>query len=142
MAYNPYYAPQNYQQQMYQPQQAYPTPQPTPQIQNGGFVPVPSEDVIPTYPVELGKCVTFKVEGKPIVVEKIRGFSQFEAPILKRYRLVEEEKQEEVKEATPDNIALDTIRGEIKAIWNEIATLKEPKKPATKKKEVVADDTE
>ena len=90
MAYNPYYAqPNNYPQQMYQPQQAYPTPQPTPQIQNGGFVPVPSEDVIPTYPVELGKCVTFKVEGKPIVVEKIRGFSQFEAHILKMYRIVE-----------------------------------------------------
>lgn len=143
MAYNPYYAPQNYPQQMYQPQQAnaYPTPQPTQQIQNGGFITVPSEEVIPTYPVALGNCVTFKIEGKPIVIEKIRGFSQFDAPILKRYRLVEEEKQEEVKEATPDNIALDTIRGEIKAIWNEIATLKEPKKPATKKKEV-ADDTE
>lgn len=136
MAYNPYYAPQNYQQQMYQPQTQ---PQ---QIQNGGFVNVPSEDVIPTYPVALGNCVTFKIDGKPIVIEKIRGFSQFEAPMIKRYRLVEEEKQEEVKEATPDNIALDTIRGEIKAIWGEIATLKEPKKPTSRKKEVVADDPE
>lgn len=135
MAYNPYYQ-QNYPQ--YQ-QTNYPT-QPQ-QIQNGGFVNVPSEDVIPTYPVALGNCVTFKIDGKPIVMEKIRGFSQFEAPKIKRYRLVEEE-QEEIKEATPENIALDSIKGEIKAIWNEIATLKEPKKPVPRKKEVVSDDTE
>lgn len=131
--YNPYqqnYPMGNYQQQA-QPQQ----------IQNGGFITVPSEDVIPTYPIALGNCVTFKIEGQPIVVEKTRGFSQFEAPVIKRFRLVEEEK-EVVKEATPDNVALDTIKGEIKAIWNEIATLKEPKKTVSRKKEVVADDSE
>lgn len=131
MAYNPYY----------QYQQTFPTQTQQPQqIQNGGFVNVPSEDVIPNYPVALGNCVTFKIDGKPIVVEKIRGFSQFEAPMIKRYRLVEEE-QEVVKEATPENVALDSIKGEIKAIWNEIASLKEPKKP-TRKKEVVADESE
>lgn len=135
MAYNPYY------QQNYPPYQQTNYPTQPQQIQNGGFVNVPSEDVIPTYPVALGNCVTFKIDGKPIVMEKIRGFSQFEAPIIKRYRLVEEE-QEEIKEATPENIALDSIKGEIKAIWNEIATLKEPKKPISRKKEVVADDTE
>lgn len=139
--YNPYqYYPQ--QQTAYQQQMNVAQPQQPQQIQNGGFITVPNEDVVYTYPIALGNCITFKVEGQPIVIEKIKGFSQFEAPIIKRYRLVEEEKQEVVKEATPDNIALDTIKGEIKAIWNEIATLKEPKKPVSRKKEVATDDTE
>ena len=133
---NPYYY-QNMPQ--YLPQQQIPQQQ-MPQIQNGGFVPVPSEEAINTYPVEMGKCVTFKVIGKPIVIEKT-VFSQFESPMINRYRLVKEETEEEVKEATPENIALDSVREEIKAIWSEIATLKEPKKPVAKKKEV-ADDTE
>jgi hypothetical protein len=123
--------------QQYYPNNAYPTQtsQPTQQIQNGGFVTVPSEEVIPTYPVALGNCVTFKIEGKPIVIEKIRGFSQFEAPVIKRYRLVEEE-VEDVKEATPDNIALDSIKGEIKSIWSAIEEIKNaPKKSTPRRKD-------
>lgn len=114
--------------------------QQTPQIQSGGFIPIQHESMVDTYPVEMGKCVTFKVVGKPIVIEKTI-FSQFEPPMINRYRLVKEEAEEEVKDATPENIALDSLKGEIKAIWNEIANLKEPRRPVPKKKEV-ADDTE
>lgn len=143
--YNPYqqYYPNTYQPQvnnMQMPQVANST-QNQPQIQNGGFIPVPNEDMVHTYPVEMGKCVTFKVEGKPIVLEKIRGFSQFEAPIIKRYRLIEEEKQDDVKEATQENVVLDSVREEIKAIWGEIASLKESKRPIPNKKKEVGDDT-
>lgn len=137
--YNPY---QYYPQQAYQQQMNVAQSQQPQQIQNGGFITVPNEEVVYTYPIALGNCITFKVEGQPIVIEKIKGFSQFEAPIIKRYRLVEEEKQDDVKEATTENIALDSIKGEIKAIWNEIATLKEPKKPVSRKKEVASDDPE
>ena len=130
------YPYQNY----YQPPQMYQQAQQTPQIQSGGFIPIQHESMVDTYPVEMGKCVTFKVVGKPIVIEKTI-FSQFEPPMINRYRLVKEEAEEEVKEATHENIALDSLKGEIKAIWNEIANLKESRRPVPKKKEV-ADDTE
>lgn len=128
--YQPYYPNNTYQTQA----------QSTQQIQNGGFIPIQHESMVDTYPVEMGKCVTFKVVGKPIVIEKTI-FSQFEPPMINRYRLVKEEAEEEVKEATPENIAIDSIKEEIKAIWSELSALKEPKKPYSKKKEV-ANDTE
>ena len=97
MPYNPYsyqqYYPQNYQQnyqQQAQPQQ--------PQIQNGGFLPAPNENYVNSYPVGAGNCITFKIEGKPIVIEKSMGFSQLESPKIKRYRLVEEEEAEAIQE--------------------------------------------
>lgn len=131
----------NYNQpyQLYQPYQQNVVPAQQ-QIQNGGFVVVPSEDIVNTYPVAHGNCVTFKIEGQPIVMEKSMGFSQFESPKIKKFRLVEE-REEEIKEATPENIAIDSIKEEIKAIWSELSALKEPKKPYSKKKEV-ANDTE
>lgn len=73
------YAQQGYQQgfQGQQLQQSIQQPQ---QIQNGGFMLVPSEDIARSYPVAPGNCVTFKIEGQPIVMEKSMGFSQLEAP--------------------------------------------------------------
>ena len=38
----------------------------TPQIQDGGFVIIPDEKDVLTYPVQPGHCVRFKVVGKPI----------------------------------------------------------------------------
>jgi len=87
MAYNGYYQPyggyaqQNYYQQAPQQQQQSQT----------SFVSIPNEDMVNTYPVGPGNCVTFKVEGKPIMIEKSMGFSQFDSPKIKRYRIVEEE---------------------------------------------------
>ena len=86
MAYNGYYQPyggyaqQNYYQQIPQQQQS-----------QTSFVSIPNEDMVNTYPVGPGNCVTFKVEGKPIMIEKSMGFSQFDSPKIKRYRIVEEE---------------------------------------------------
>lgn len=112
-------------QQTQQPQQL--------QIQNGGFMVVPSEDIARTYPVAPGNCVTFKIEGKPIVMEKSMGFSQLEAPRIDRYRLVHEEdvpndtekSQNESKTAGLDNKLIDVIKDEIKDIWGEINKLKD-----------------
>lgn len=120
MAYNnnfyggyPQFYPQNPQIQM--PQQ--PQVQPQTQVQNGGFMLVPSEDIARSYPVAPGNCVTFKIEGKPIVMEKSMGFSQLEAPRIEKYKLVRED--EPVVEMPVSN-----QDDEIRKIWDEIDVLK------------------
>ena len=105
-----------------------------PQYQSGGFMVIPSEDMVKNYPVAPGNCVTFKIEGKPVVMEKSMGFSQFESPRIDRYRLVKEE-PEEVKEE--DNVNdYDEIRTDIDKLWGAIdeikSTIEKPtEKPAT-----------
>lgn len=88
-------------------------------IQNGGFVSVPDENMVNTYPVAPGHCVTFKIEGKPIVMEKSMGFSQLESPRIERYRLVKEE-VEEVREEEPKAPFMDDINDKIERLENEI----------------------
>lgn len=112
--------PQNYQQQNQQ------------QIQNGGFMVVPSEDMARTYPVAPGNCVTFKIEGKPIVMEKSMGFSQLEAPRIDKYRLVREEDaqkeqnlpQNEPKLSEIENESIEELKKQIKALNEEIDDIK------------------
>lgn len=114
--------PQNYQQNIPQNQQ----------IQNGGFMVVPSEDMARTYPVAPGNCVTFKIEGKPIVMEKSMGFSQLEAPRIDRYRLVREEdapKEQELPQNEPknnsmENETIEELKGQIKALNDELSDIK------------------
>ena len=130
------------------------------QIQNGGFMMVPNEDVVNTYPVAPGNCVTFKIEGKPIVMEKSMGFSQLEAPKIDRYRLVKEDAPEtpqerqndvekvETKDSTINALErqIDALSDRINALEKEINSLKEtpaPKKTTiSKKKEVIEDDAD
>ena len=123
MAYNngfpvnyPQYYPQMYQQQPVQ--QA--------QIQDGGFMVVPNENIVNTYPVAPGKCITFKIEGQPLVIEKSMGFSQLEAPKIDRYRLIKEEPEEKPAEV-PKNCTCSTdvesLKGEINKLWEEIRRL-------------------
>lgn len=156
MAYNPQfyspYFPQNYPQvqpqQVQQPQaqQIQPVQQTQPQqMQNGGFMVVPSEDIARTYPVAPGNCVTFKIEGKPIVMEKSMGFSQLEAPRIDRYRLVREEDIQEQPEPEPakqtdysqyiDELK-EKVNKDMEEIWSEINGIKSQiSKPITKKKD-------
>ena len=114
----------NYQQNYQQNQQ---------QIQNGGFMVVPSEDMARTYPVAPGNCVTFKIEGKPIVMEKSMGFSQLEAPRIDRYRLVREEdapKEQNLAPNSPNdnpanNEAYEKLKERIKAQDEQIKDILE-----------------
>ena len=146
MAYNngypmnyPYYQPmqnqafqQNYQQNQAFQQQPQNYQQQNQQIQNGGFMVVPSEDMARTYPVAPGNCVTFKIEGKPIVMEKSMGFSQLEAPRIDRYRLVREEDapneqnlpQNEPKNNSTENETINELKGQIKALNDELNDIK------------------
>ena len=114
------------------------------QIQNSGFISVPSEEIVNTYPVAPGNCVTFKIEGKPIVMEKSMGFSQLESPKIERYRLVKEElKSAQIEPQTQklDYLPVEEFKAEIERIWSEIEGMKNdlnkpdvPKK-STKRKE-------
>lgn len=116
------------------------------QIQNGGFVSAPNENYVNSYPVGAGNCITFKIEGKPIVIEKSMGFSQLESPKIKRYRLVEEEEAEVIQEA-PETVKpaeIEKINKDISDLWDEVNNIKSMvKKPVNSKKKVeVEDDTE
>lgn len=128
MAYNLGY-PYQYPQQMQQPMQQ------QMQIQNGGFVSVRSEMEARNYPVGFGNSITFKDETAPYVYTKTMGFSQLDRPVFEKYKLVKENAQEpilEEKNAEVDNSAIDSLKGEIGAIWKEIEVLK---------KEVKADES-
>ena len=136
--YNPYY-PQNYMQNYMIPNQQ--TAQQNQQIQNGGFVSVRAEGEVYNYPVAPGNCVTFKVEGQPIVLEKSMGFSQLEAPKVRRYRLVEEDTSTETqggqittKMDQIDNTNYEEVKEEIKALWSEINAIKESKRSTNSRK--------
>lgn len=144
ITYPQYYQPmqnqafqQNYQQNQafqQQPQNYQQNQQPlhNQQIQNGGFMLVPSEEMARSYPVAPGNCVTFKIEGKPIVMEKSMGFSQLEAPRIDRYRLVREEDapqeqnlpQNAPKENSMENETMNELKGQIKALNEEMEELK------------------
>lgn len=120
--YNPYFQqPQmNYQQSNYQPQQI------QPQIQNNGFISVPSEEVARNYPVAPGNSVTFKNENAPYVYTKTMGFSQLDRPSFEKYKLVKEDVEEvvdnpnlidELKNRMNElNDELDELRSELNAI--------------------------
>ena len=71
-----------YQQQLIQMQQQ--------QQQNNSFIHVPSEEVARSYSVTPGGSVTFINDNAPYCYTKTAGFSQFDAPIFRKFRLVEE----------------------------------------------------
>lgn len=151
MAY-PMYPQQMYQMQPYQQmipqQQIQPQQMQTSQIQNGGFVSVSDESMIYTYPVAPGNCVTFKVEGKPIVIEKSMGFSQFESPRLVRYRLTKEDvdTQPRDEEVTKEIITfaeqseVDALKDELKLLRSDVNKLMSVKR--VKKEVIIEDDSE
>ena len=127
--YNPYYPV--YPAQMNVPQA--PAPQPVQQqIQNGGFLSVPSEDIVKSYPVAPGNCVTFKIEGQPIVMEKSMGFSQLDKPVFEKYRLIKEESDGEQSERECKcNSLKEQLAGleeQITSLWEEIELLRERRK--------------
>lgn len=152
MAYNyyPQFTYQPYQQAQMLPQtmQQLPSQLQTQQIQNGGFVSVPNENVVYNYPVAPGNCVTFKIEGQPIVIEKSMGFSQLEPPKIERYRLTKEEsvvknnETETEKEIITfaEQSEVDDLKNEIKVLRSDVNKLMSVKR--VKKEVIIEDDAE
>lgn len=151
-----YYTPyqQMYQQGGYfqngnaqiQPQNSTPA---TAQIQNGGFVSAPSEDFARSYPVAYGTSVSFKDEREPYIYVKTMGFSQLDAPVFDKYRLVKEEPktpQNGTENSDTYKLSLDELKAEIDDLRGQIEALRVrvnemAEKPKTKtKKEVVEDE--
>lgn len=106
-------------QQMQNTQQ--PVQQIQQQIQNGGFIPVPSEEVARNYPVAPGVSITFKNENAPYVYTKTMGFSQLDRPEFEKYRLVKEEVAQQYEQNTDNN---EELRTEIEQLKTEIEELK------------------
>lgn len=117
MTYNPYYSQNYFPQQQIQPQQSQP--------QNGGFIPVPSEDVARNYPVAPGNSVTFKNENAPYVYTKTMGFSQLDRPIFEKYKLVREEDEPVSNKEMVTDDTIGELKEEIDSLWGEIDVLKE-----------------
>lgn len=135
MAYN--YYPQYFQpNQNFQPNQAFQQQpqnyQQNQQVQNGGFVSVPSEEVARNYPVAIGNSVTFKNENAPYIYTKTMGFSQLDRPIFEKYKLIREEdtQNEQIllqnggKISGMENGVIDDLKGQIKALNEELEDVK------------------
>ena len=123
MAYNNNFYPQYYQQPQ-QPMMA----QPQQQIQqSSGFVSVPSEEVARNYPVAPGNSISFKNENAPYVYTKTMGFSQFDQPIFKKYKLIEEVSDMPIQ-APKTNESINVLdyvkRSEFEAIQTDIEAIK------------------
>lgn len=78
-----------------------PVPQSQPQIQQSQtyVINLPTIEDAEKYPVAPGSGVVIKISNSPFILCKTMGFSQFEQPSMKWYKLLEEEpkKTEEVK---------------------------------------------
>jgi len=151
--YPSYYYPPQYVQPVYQPQiplqsqQANPTQKQ--QMQNTGFILVPTEDDVYRYPVTPGNCVTFKVENEPIVIEKSMSFSQLDNPRYDRYRLVREdfvETPQIIDTVEMSHTPADELKDALESIKEELRDIrKKLDKPANnnnqpKRNEVTKDD--
>lgn len=116
------YFPQNYQQFQMMNQNV-----------NNNFVIVKSEQEVLNYPVACGNSVNFKIENAPYLYTKTMGFSQFDRPVIEKYRLLKEElggTVEETKNPLEEKInsfqsVIDSFENKIAAMQNDINSLRE-----------------
>lgn len=83
MPYNPYF------QQNFNPYQQFQIQQQ--QQQQGSFIHVQSETQAREWTIAPGSSVTFIDDNAPYCYTKSMGFSQFDAPVFRRFKLVEED---------------------------------------------------
>lgn len=95
---NPYGMNPYAQMAMQQYQQNMQMPQPQPQTQSNAIIHVPSEEVARRWDVAPNSSVTFIDDSKPYCYTKSMGMSMLEAPVFKRFRLVEEAEAAPVSE--------------------------------------------
>jgi hypothetical protein len=96
-----------------------------------GFVVLPTEEEALRYPVAPGNSITIKIESQPVIIEKTMGFSQFDCPQIRKYRIVEEEAP---KETAPEKSDITRIDERLDRIEEELEKMKNsfPKRPVKK----------
>lgn len=119
--YYPYQNNNPYQQQFMQIQQ---------QNNNGNFIHVPSEEAARAYSVAPGGSATFINDNAPYCYTKTVGFSQFDTPVFRKFRLVEETSEEQkqaapVQENLQPGITTDFLSGEIDTLRTRVEALEE-----------------
>lgn len=114
MMQNPYYYPVSYNQ--------------VPQIQNGGFVRVRSEQEAREYPIAPGYSVTFIDEGATHLYTKTLGIGQFDRPRFERYLLTKENEPQTAVATDGKGQAVDVsgfaLKTDLEAISAQIENIK------------------
>ena len=94
-----------------------------------GFVHIPSENDARNYPVAPGNSVTFINDNAPYCYTKTMGFSQFDAPVFRKFKIIEETASEpqkcpseSVSNEQPSN-ALKELKSEIEALQTRIEAI-------------------
>lgn len=115
--YYPYQStnPNPYQQQLMQMQQQ----------QNNNFIHVPSEEVARNYAVAPGGSATFINDNAPYCYTKTAGFSQFDAPVFRKFRLVEETANGETIQEEPQKsgVTVESVSEELKSLHSRVEAL-------------------
>lgn len=122
-SYYPPYSNNNPYQQLIQMQQ---------QQQNANtFIHVPSEDAARSYTVAPGGSVTFIDDNAPYCYTKTAGVNQFDTPIFRKFRLVEEttsnqqKSEQNPQENSTSNTVIDTLSSEIEVLRTRIQALED-----------------
>jgi hypothetical protein len=91
---------------------------------NGNIISVPSEAVARNYFLAPGTSGTFINENEPYCYTKTMGLSQFDRPVFKRYRLVEETDEPQDAQSAPttstttqgSTVIPDSVKADIDAL--------------------------
>lgn len=120
--YSPYFNNNPYQQLMQMQNQQ--------QQVNSSFIHVPSEEVARAYTVAPGGSVTFINDNAPYCYTKTAGVNQFDTPVFRKFRLVEETStpdQQKSPQSTSENsspkFTPEALSGEINQLKLRIETL-------------------
>lgn len=99
------------------------------QAQNqGGLVPVPSEEVARSFPIQRGASVVFRDENLPYIYIKTLGFGQLDLPTFEKYKLLKENAQEvqvSSDKGNDDNLPIYVTKTEFEAICEKYEALRE-----------------
>lgn len=120
----------------------YPYPQQNVQqnYQQSGFVHVQSETDARNYPVAPGGSVTFIDDRLPYCYTKTMGFSQFDPPTFRKFKLVEETAPEPQNSpsagdnSAPPSDTFNDLKGEIEALRLRIEALESKNEKVTIRK--------
>lgn len=90
--------------------------------QQQSFVPVSNEAEARNYPVAYGNSVTFRNDNEPYLYSKT-VLSQMEAPIFRKYRIVEELPQNAPQNMQGYDLSTFVTKAEFEALHEELKAL-------------------